>query len=88
MRFYLVTGVAIGIFINILTLSNLRAKTEFSIKEAKCNISNPYSSGTGHYAGFEWAEQNSVTTCGGKSNSFDEGCLEYLKQVNKCKKEE
>ena len=41
---------------------------------------NPYSSGTGHYAGFEWAEDRGVSSCGGNSASFIEGCEEYLSQ--------
>ncbi len=36
---------------------------------------NPYSNGTGHYAGYEWGE--SGKSCGGNSNSFIEGCEEY-----------
>jgi hypothetical protein len=42
---------------------------------------NPYSSGTGHYAGFQWAEENGVDSCGGDSASFVEGCEEYLQQA-------
>lgn len=41
---------------------------------------NPYSEGTGHSAGYEWAEENDVDSCGGKSQSFIEGCEEYLEQ--------
>lgn len=41
---------------------------------------NPYSSGTGHYAGYEWAEKKDVLSCGGNSQSFIEGCEEYLSQ--------
>lgn len=40
---------------------------------------NPYSSGSGHYAGFEWAERTG-RTCGGNSQSFIEGCQEYYRQ--------
>ena len=41
---------------------------------------NPYSIGSGHSAGYEWAQENNVTSCGGNSNSFIEGCEEYLSQ--------
>jgi hypothetical protein len=41
---------------------------------------NPYDEGTGHYAGYEWAEQNSPSACGGRSQSFIEGCEEYQQQ--------
>lgn len=40
--------------------------------------SNPYDSGSGHYAGFEWGE--SGNSCGGNSGSFIEGCEEYESQ--------
>jgi opacity protein-like surface antigen len=39
---------------------------------------NPYSLGSGHYAGFNWGEQGN--SCGGNSNSFIEGCYEYEAQ--------
>ena len=41
---------------------------------------NPYDEGTGHYAGFEWGQNNGATTCGGSSDSFIEGCEEYQRQ--------
>jgi hypothetical protein len=41
---------------------------------------NPYSEGTGHYAGYEWAEKKGSVACGGSSQSFIEGCEEYETQ--------
>jgi hypothetical protein len=41
---------------------------------------NPYSEGTGHYAGYEWAENKGSGACGGSSQSFIEGCEEYERQ--------
>lgn len=41
---------------------------------------NPYDDGSGHSAGYEWAEENDVDSCGGNSDSFIEGCQEYLDQ--------
>ncbi len=41
---------------------------------------NPYNEGSGHSAGYEWAEENDVGSCGGNSDSFIEGCEEYLLQ--------
>lgn len=35
----------------------------------------------GHHAGFEWAMQNDVGSCGGNSQSFIEGCEEYVTQM-------
>lgn len=43
-------------------------------------LENPYDDGSGHSAGYEWAEENEVDSCGGNSNSFIEGCEEYLEQ--------
>lgn len=42
--------------------------------------SNPYYEGSGHSAGYEWAEENDVDDCGGNSQSFIEGCEEYVSQ--------
>ena len=42
---------------------------------------NSYSAGSGHYAGFEWAEKNESGSCGGNSSSFIEGCEEYQEQL-------
>jgi hypothetical protein len=41
---------------------------------------NPYGEGTGHYAGYEWAEKNGSGTCSSSSASFNEGCEEYESQ--------
>ncbi len=41
---------------------------------------NPYDDGTGHSAGYEWAEENDVSSCDGNSDSFIEGCQEYVDQ--------
>lgn len=39
---------------------------------------NPYGSGSGHYAGFEWGEREN--SCGDNSQSFIEGCEEFQRQ--------
>ena len=49
-------------------------------KAPPARIENPYSQGTGHYAGFEWAERTGGG-CSGNSHSFNEGCEEYLRQA-------
>ena len=41
---------------------------------------NPYAEGTGHYAGYEWAERTGGS-CDGNSQSFNEGCEEYYNQI-------
>jgi hypothetical protein len=42
---------------------------------------NPYDDGSGHHAGFEWAERNDPGVCGGNSTSFIDGCEEFLRQA-------
>jgi hypothetical protein len=41
---------------------------------------NPYTQGSGHYVGYEWAEKNGAGDCAGSSQSFNEGCEEYETQ--------
>ena len=41
---------------------------------------NPYSFGSGHYAGFKWAEENEPGICDGNSQSFIEGCEDFQSQ--------
>jgi len=54
--------------------------TETKTSDASCTEpENPYSQGTGHYAGYEWAEQHGGS-CNGRSQSFNEGCEEYENQ--------
>jgi hypothetical protein len=44
---------------------------------------NPYDGyEEGHYAGYEWALENEVDDCDGNSQSFIEGCEEYVSQRN------
>lgn len=53
------------------------------LPEEEANVS-PYDEGTGHDAGFQWAEENGIddpTDCGGDSDSFIEGCEEYANSV-------
>lgn len=42
---------------------------------------NPYNDGGGHDAGFNWAAENG-SDCNGNSDSFNEGCAEYQRQLN------
>ena len=48
---------------------------------AKLRPFNPYLEGSGHYAGFEWAESNGSSVCGGNSTSFIEGCEEFQQEL-------
>lgn len=41
---------------------------------------------SGHKAGYDWAEQNSVSSdsdCGGNSQSFEEGCKAYVEDPDR-----
>lgn len=49
---------------------------------------NPYDDGTGHYAGYNWAEENDVDSCDGNSDSFIEGCEEYVSQKEEAQEAE
>lgn len=51
----------------------------------QCEIENPYSEGSGHYAGYEWAERTGGD-CSGNSQSFNEGCEEYFRQLDSCQR--
>ena len=47
--------------------------------------------GEGHDAGYEWAAQNDITDefhCDGKSDSFNEGCRQYVEENEKLEEEE
>jgi hypothetical protein len=53
-----------------------------SSKKSECRSpENPYDEGSGHYAGFQWAQENGQS-CNGNSESFNEGCREYFRQQN------
>jgi hypothetical protein len=59
---------------------------EVSASEGKVNCSslepeNPYDDESGHDAGYKWALEHNPGFCNGNSTSFEEGCEEYLRQV-------
>jgi hypothetical protein len=77
--------VTLGLIVCLVTGCTDSAESEsksFSSRECT-EPENPYSVETGHYAGFEWAESNGVGSCDGNSQSFIEGCEEYLRQRTK-----
>jgi len=47
----------------------------------RVEIGNPYTPGSGHYAGYEWAESTGGA-CTGNSESFNEGCEEFHRQLS------
>ncbi len=57
---------------------NTSYSNSYSSKTKDCSTlepDNPYSEGSGHYAGFEWGERGN--SCSGNSQSFVEGCEEF-----------
>ncbi len=63
------------------------SSSSFTPKKTKTKIedchepANPYNDGGGHDAGFNWARENGGN-CDGHSDSFNEGCAEYYRQLN------
>lgn len=63
------------------TSSSSQQASEENSATAECHEpENPYDEGSGHYAGFQWAEEHDPASCGGNSQSFIEGCEEYQEQ--------
>ena len=60
------------------SLSDTKNDKDCSILEPN----DPYNDGSGHFAGFEWAQENGASGCDGNSDSFNDVCEEYLRQYN------
>lgn len=61
-------------------------KDEEGAAAVRCTeLENPYDEGSGHYAGYEWAERNGSGDCNSSSSSFKEGCEEYERQESEYK---
>lgn len=78
---YLLIVVALAFGIACTSSESSPAASDDSSADIHCTEpENPYTEGTGHYAGYEWAERNVSPTCSGSSQSFVEGCEEYETQ--------
>jgi hypothetical protein len=79
-----ILGLAISLMLSACESSSSEHASEseqLKSKELSCEEpQNPYSEGSGHYAGFEWAEKHEPASCGGNSQSFIEGCEEWQRQ--------
>lgn len=42
---------------------------------------NPYDDDSGHDAGYKWAIEHEPASCTGNSDSFEEGCEQYLQRL-------
>ncbi len=75
------------LLVSVIFLSGCSSNSSESFVSGRCESpSNPYNDGGGHDAGFNWAEEKDVGSCGGKSDSFIEGCEEYLRQQSQYEK--
>ena len=83
-RFTLLVSVAVfaGFVLTVGCRSSAPSNTSDGAASASdcAEPENPYDEGSGHYAGYEWAESSGSGECGGHSQSFIEGCEEYESQ--------
>jgi hypothetical protein len=76
----LILGLTLSALLAIIGCTSSERNNEEETARHCTEPQNPYDEGTGHYAGYEWAETNNPGTCGGRSQSFIEGCEEYQRQ--------
>lgn len=63
------------------SMYSVSSRQDFSRERfVKSEPKNLFAVGTGHSAGYKWAQDNEVDSCGGSSSIFIEGCEEYLAQ--------
>jgi hypothetical protein len=67
------------VLISVFLIGCSDSKPKEAEEKACVEPDNPYDEGSGHYAGYKWAEENGGG-CNGNSNSFNEGCEEYHSQ--------
>ncbi len=83
MRQFVLAFTLVGISLIVGCTSSTSSESSDDQAGASANCTepeNPYEEGSGHYAGYEWAEEKNPATCGGSSQSFIEGCEEYQEQ--------
>ena len=91
MKFNLIWPITVMIvitcFFGCSNESPATGQTTFSKNNQQCVVPyNPYNDSGGHDAGFNWAMENKGG-CTGNSDSFNEGCEEYHRQIteyNEC----
>jgi hypothetical protein len=70
----------------IVACSSPKSSDEDEASAVSCTEpENPYTDGTGHYVGYEWAESHGGS-CDGRSSPFNEGCEEYEQQESEYQK--
>jgi hypothetical protein len=75
-----VLALALAVCVGCSTGPPSGSSTSGSSSEDCAEPENPYSAGSGHFAGYEWAESNNPSICGGNSSSFIEGCETFQQQ--------
>jgi hypothetical protein len=79
------------VLMSLLLIVGCGASTKSSDEENAGSASrceepqNPYSEGSGQYAGYVWAEEKGSGECNCSSQSFNEGCEDYEAQEAKYK---
>lgn len=77
--------VLLGIILALILSGCEKSPSSASTKKTKAedcvSPHNPYNDGGGHDAGFKWASENGGN-CNGNSDSFNEGCAEFVRQMN------
>jgi hypothetical protein len=76
-----VAGLMVTVGCRSSATSNSSESSRAAASASSCTEpQNPYDEGSGHYAGYEWAQDSGSGTCGDNSQSFIEGCEEYESQ--------
>lgn len=69
------------IIISTLLLSSCWSNNSAKLTEECLEPENPYSA-WGHYEWFKWSKDHWGVSCNGRSNSFNEWCSEYVRQLD------
>ena len=82
MKKILFLSLILPIFFSGCDNGSLSSKSKTKLIKTDCiEPNNPYNDGGGHDAGFNWARENGGD-CNGQSDSFNEGCAEFSRQLN------
>ncbi len=69
-----------------VVVSTYSPRVQPRIKPPRVTLPGCSSDCSGHEAGYQWAARLDITEhadCGGNSNSFIEGCMEYVEEAHK-----
>jgi len=80
MKKTLLLGIILALILSGCEKSPSATPTKKTKAEDCVSPHNPYPEG-GRFAGFNWAAENGGN-CNGNSDSFNEGCAEFVRQLN------